>query len=266
MEIAGYISLFFVGLVLGILGAGGSILAVPILVYLFSVDAVMASAYSLFIVGTTSLVGTVLKMNAQLVNLKTGFIFGIPSIISIFSTRKWIIPSIPDIVLQIGSFPLTKRALILGIFAFLMILASIIMITRNNKNTTKSDSDQVYVFFLILLGLLTGFLTGLVGVGGGFLIILALVYLTEMPFKIAVGTTLMIIASNSLIGFIGDILNYTVNWNFLLTITGLAISGIFIGSRVAKNFPTPKLQKSFGWFTLTMGTCILIREIFFYSK
>lgn len=264
MEIIGYISLFFVGLALGILGAGGSILAVPILVYLFSVDAVMASAYSLFIVGTSSLVGTLLKVHAQLVNLKTGLIFGIPSIISIFSTRKWIIPSIPDIVLQTGSFSLTKRALILGVFAFLMILASIIMITRNNKNTNRSNSSQVHVFFLVLLGLLTGFLTGFVGVGGGFLIIPVLVYLTAMPFKIAVGTTLLIISSNSLIGFIGDILNYTLNWNFLLTITGLAVFGICIGSRFAKNLPTSQLQKSFGWFTLAMGAWILIREFFCY--
>jgi uncharacterized membrane protein YfcA len=262
MEILGYLFLFFVGLALGTLGTGGSILAVPILVYLFSVDAVMASAYSLFIVGTTSFVGTVLKYNAELVDFKTGFIFGIPSIISIFSTRKWIVPSIPDIILQLGAFQLTKRALILGILAFLMIFASLCMITRGNKY--KSHPYPKYPFFLILLGLLTGMVTGFVGVGGGFLIIPILGFLTKMPFKKVVGTTLLIIASNSLIGFIGDIINYTVHWNFLLILTGLAVFGIYIGSLIAKMLPTLKLQKSFGWFTLAIGTSILVREIFFY--
>lgn len=265
MEILGYLFLFLVGLALGTLGAGGSILTVPVLVYLFSVDAVMASAYSLFIVGTTSLVGTVLKFNAQLVNFRTGVIFGLPSIISIFITRKWIVPAIPDIVLQLGSFQLSKSVLILGIFAFLMILASICMITRGNKNKAKSHPNPESHFFLILLGLLTGVITGFVGVGGGFLIIPVLGFLTSMPFKKVVGTTLLIIASNSLIGFIGDIINYAVHWNFLLTITGLAVFGIYIGSLIAKKLPTLKLQKSFGWVTLAIGTSILMREIFFHS-
>lgn len=259
MEILGYIGLFFVGLVLGMLGGGGSILSVPILVYLFSLDAVMATSYSLFIVGTTSLVGTLLKYHAQLVNLRIGFIFGMPSIISIFSTRKWLVPFIPDIILHIGSFQFTKRMLILGVFALLMILASLAMITK--KKNTESHYDRLYVISLMLLGLLTGILTGLVGAGGGFLIIPALVYFAKLSFKTAVGTTLFIITINSFMGFLGDITNYTVDWHFLLTITALAIFGIFVGTRSAKELPTQKLQKSFAWFIMMMGTLILIREI-----
>jgi uncharacterized membrane protein YfcA len=261
MEILGYISLFFVGLILGTLGGGGSILSVPILVYLFSLDAVMASAYSLFIVGTTSLVGSVLKYHTQMVSLRTGFIFGIPSLIAIFITRKWMVPAIPDIILQIETFQLTKRALILGIFALLMILASLALISKKDK--TQSEKSRHPGIFLIVWGLLTGLLTGLVGAGGGFIIIPALVYLTDLPFKTAVGTTLLIIAANSLTGFTGDVINHVVNWHFLLLITSLAIAGIFIGSGSTRKIPTDKLRISFGWFTLVVGTLILIREVSF---
>src|SRR5688572_16716697 len=131
MEITGYLAAVFIGLILGLLGGGGSILSIPILVYLFHVDAVLASAYSLFIVGVTSFIGAIPKYKEHLVNIRTGFLFGIPSIISIFATRKWIVPSIPDVIFQAGTFILTKRILVLGVFALLMILASFSMIRRN---------------------------------------------------------------------------------------------------------------------------------------
>lgn len=261
MEIFGYIASVFVGVILGILGGGGSILSIPILVYLFHVDAIMASAYSLFIVGTTSLVGAIPKYKEQLVNLKAGFIFGIPSIVAIFSTRKWIVPAIPEVIFQIDSFLFTRRILLLGIFAVLMILASIAMITKRSEPDT-ADDDRFRSGFLVIEGLLIGFLTGLVGAGGGFLIIPALVLLTGLNFKTAVGTSLFIIAINSLSGFLGDVLNYTIDWKFLTLITGLAIIGILIGNQVAKKLPAKNLRKSFGWFTLAMGTWILLKEIF----
>ncbi|MDN3690245.1 sulfite exporter TauE/SafE family protein [Cyclobacterium jeungdonense] len=259
MEILGYFFLFFVGLTLGILGSGGSILAVPILVYLFSMDAVLASAYSLFIVGITSLVGTALNYHAQLVNVKTGSIFGIPSILSIFLMRKWIVPAIPDKILQIETFSLSKNTFILGVFAFLMILASLKMIYGRTLN--KGNEKRTSVFSLVFFGLLSGLITGLVGVGGGFLIIPILGFLTKTPLKTAIGTTLFIVASNSLIGFMGDILNYSIHWNFLLVITSLAVSGIYVGSRIGKVLPTLTLQRFFGWFTLTIGTLMVIKEL-----
>lgn len=258
MEILGYFFLFFVGLTLGILGSGGSILAVPILVYLFSMDAVLASAYSLFIVGITSLVGTALNYHAQLVNVKTGSIFGIPSILSIFLMRKWIVPGIPDNILQIEAFILSKDTFILGIFAILMILASAKMIY--GKPLNKGNEKKTSVFSLVFFGLLSGLITGLVGVGGGFLIIPILGFLTTTPLKTAIGTTLFIVSSNSLIGFLGDVLNYSIHWKFLLGITGLAITGIFVGYRIGKGIPTLSLQRFFGWLSLTIGTSILIKE------
>jgi uncharacterized membrane protein YfcA len=261
MEIAGYAASVCIGLILGILGGGGSILSIPILVYLFHVDAVIASAYSLFIVGATSFVGAIPKYRDHLVNIRTGFIFGVPSIISIFSTRRWIVPSIPDIIYQTDNFILTKRILLLGFFALLMILASFSMI--KGKREMKSDQNKIKWFLVVLEGTLIGFLTGLVGAGGGFLIIPALVFLTGLPFKTAVGTSLFIIAINSLCGFLGDVFNYSMDWSFLLTITSLAVIGILIGNKLQRKVSSLRLRIAFGWMTLTMGTLILVKEFFF---
>lgn len=259
MEIIGYAACICIGIILGILGGGGSILSIPILVYLLHVDVVMASAYSLFIVGTTSLVGAIPKYKKHLVNLRTGFFFGLPSIVTIFCTRKWIVPSIPEIIHQSESFTLTKRFLILGIFSVLMILASISMI-RGSKEISN-DNHRFRVVLVIIEGIIIGFLTGLVGAGGGFLIIPALVLLTGLPFKTAVGTSLFIIAINSLVGFMGDVLNYSMDWKFLLSITALSVIGILIGDRISKKISAAVLRKSFGWFVLIMGCWILFREL-----
>lgn len=260
MEVVGYVACIFIGVILGILGGGGSILSIPILVYLLHVDAVMASAYSLFIVGTTSLVGAIPKYKDHLVNVKTGILFGLPSILTIFLTRKWIVPAIPDIVLQTESFTLTKRVLILGVFALLMILASYSMIKERKE--IENENQRFRVVLIILEGMIIGFLTGLVGAGGGFLIIPALVLLTGLKFKTAVGTSLFIIAINSLIGFLGDVMNYEIPWAFLFSVTSLAVVGILIGNRISKKISAARLRKSFGWFVLVMGCWILVREIF----
>jgi uncharacterized protein len=260
MEFIGYVASICIGLILGLLGGGGSILSIPILVYIFHIDAVIASAYSLFIVGVTSFVGAVPKYKEHLVNVRTGISFGIPSIISIFITRKWIVPAIPDIIVATHTFVLTKRILILGVFALLMILASFSMI--KGRKEIISEARGFRVVLVILEGILIGFLTGLVGAGGGFLIIPALVFLTGLPFKTAVGTSLFIIAINSLMGFLGDVLNYSMDWKFLMSITSLAIIGILIGNRLQRKVSAIHLRKAFGWLILLMGTGILIREIF----
>lgn len=240
------------------LGGGGSILSIPILVYLFNVEPVLAQAYSLFIVGITSLVGAIPKYRENLVNLKTGFLFGIPSIAAIFATRHWIVPAIPSVIFEAGDFVFTKRELLLGIFALLMVLASFRLI-RNQREAT-SDNRKFRVFLVIIEGTLIGFLTGLVGAGGGFLIIPALIFLTGLPFKTAVGTSLFIIAINSLTGFAGDLLNHSMDWQFLLTITSLAVFGILLGNFFSRRITAFFLRKAFGWFTLTVGAWILIKE------
>lgn len=263
LEFLGYFFSVFVGIVLGLMGGGGSILSIPILVYLFGVEPMLASAYSLFIVGVTSFIGAIPKYKEHLVNIKTGIVFGIPSIFAIFITRHWLVPAIPPIIFQDGLFILTKRELLLGIFALLMVLASFRLI-RHPKET-NSDNRKFRVFLIIVEGSLIGFLTGLVGAGGGFLIIPALVFLTGLPFKTAVGTSLFIIAINSLTGFLGDLLNHTMDWQFLLTITGLAVAGILLGDFFSKRIAAFYLRKAFGWFTLTVGAWILIKE-FWISK
>jgi len=259
MEALGYAAAVVVGFILGLLGGGGSILSIPILVYLFDIEPVRASAYSLFLVGVTSLVGTIPKYRDHRVNLRTGLLFGIPSIIAIFATRKWVVPMIPDPIASFGEVMLTKRLFLLGLFAVLMILAAVPLI-RGRKDIA-STHPRFRTFLVFAEGTLIGFLTGLVGAGGGFLITPALVFLTGLNFKTAVGTSLLVIAVNSLAGFIGDVLNYPMEWTFLLGITSLAVLGILLGNRFSRSVDSLTLRKAFGWFTLVVGTLILFVEL-----
>lgn len=260
MEAFGYLASVIIGFVLGLLGGGGSILSIPILVYLFHIDAITASAYSLFIVGTTSLAGAVPKYRDHLVNIKTGILFGIPSIVAIFITRRWIVPAIPDVIFQTDSFSFTKRLLVLGIFAVLMILASLSMI--RGRKEIKTLTSGMRIPLTIVEGILIGFLTGLVGAGGGFLIIPALIFLTRLPMKAASGTSLFIIAINSLVGFSGDLFTMPMDWPFLLKVTSLAIVGVHFGNVLSRRVSNTQLRVGFGWFTLAMGCYILARELF----
>ena len=259
MDIAGYVALMCAGAMLGITGGGGSILSVPLLVYLLSLDVVMASAYSLFFVGITSPVGTVIKQKERMVDVRAGIIFAVPSILAAFTARKWVLPAIPDLILHVGSFQLTKRGLLLGILAFVIIVVSVRTIL-NGRAKVQVDGP-VASYWLIPMGLIAGILAGLLGVGGGFLILPALVVFARIPFGSAVGTTLFIIALNSLLAFTGDILNYAINWTFLLSITGLSIAGVYVGIASNRMIPAQPLQKSLGWITLGVGIWILITEL-----
>lgn len=264
LEIFGYIASLIIGISLGLIGGGGSILTVPVLVYLFGVNPVLATAYSLFIVGSTSLVGVFPKYRQGLVNLKTALIFGAPSIAAVYATRKFIVPLIPDEVFSAGDFIITKAILLMILFAVLMVFASVSMI-REKKNTNgESEGEQKFNYPLILLeGAVVGVLTGLVGAGGGFLIIPALVLLSKLPMKQAVGTSLLIIAAKSLIGFTGDLGHTVMDWKLLGLVTLLAIAGIFIGNWLSHKIDGEKLKKGFGWFVLVMGIYIIAKELFF---
>ncbi len=265
MVIAGYLAFALIGISLGLIGGGGSILTVPVLVYLLGVNPVLATAYSLFIVGVTSMVGALPKYREGLVDLKTAIIFGIPSILSVYAVRAWLVPQIPDPVFQTGSFVLTKALLLMGLFAVLMIFASVSMIrnkesTVSNVNTTRAEPRQFNYPMILLEGTLVGALTGLVGAGGGFLIIPALVLFSKLPMKMAVGTSLIIIAAKSTLGFIGDLKHYQLNWLLLSSATSLAIVGMFLGNYLNRRINGDMLKKGFGWFVLLMGVYILFKE------
>lgn len=262
MDIAGYFASVFIGIALGLIGGGGSILTVPVLVYLFRIDAALATAYSLFIVGTTSAIGSVSYFKKGMVHIKTAIVFGIPSIISVFLTRSFIVPVLPEEIFTLGNFTVIKKSMLLMLlFAVLMIFASYSMIKKcSGKNCLPAETPNATTLQIIAQGVLVGFVTGLIGAGGGFLIIPALVNLLRLEFKKAIGTSLIIIASNSLFGFFVSLSHLTIDWIFLLKILVLSIIGVFIGSFISKKIHGSKLKPAFGWFILAMGIYIIIKE------
>lgn len=265
MEIAGYIAAVFIGIILGMMGGGGSILTVPVLVYLLHLDAIAATTYSLFIVGATSLTGGTRAYLKKQVDFKAVSEFGIPSIFSIYITRHFILPAIPEKLFFIGNFEVTRDIMLMVLFAFLMLTASAFMILNGddeNKNVTASHQRNRTLLPLTLWGLLIGFITGLLGAGGGFLIIPALVLFVKLPMKMAIGTSLVIIAINSMFGFLFSLKQTYLDWKILLLFSGLAITGIYFGSLWAEKIPGTVLKKLFGWFVLLMALCILVKELF----
>src|SRR5688572_3381348 len=259
MELFGYASLIGVGLLLGMMGGGGSMLSVPILVYLFSLDVVVASSYSLFIVGSTSMVGTILKQRDSFIDIPAVLQLGVPSLLSTFCMRKWIVCSIPDVLFMVGSVAVTRRALLLSVFAMVLIISSV-MVIRGRRSTSDESISRPNPLALILAGIGVGFLSGLAGVGGGFLILPALVLFAGLPFNVAVGSALPIIAMNSLVGFLGGVYSHPVNWIFLASISILATIGIFIGDHFASCVSGNTLKRIFGWSALVLGIWILVKE------
>lgn len=264
MEILGYIGALIVGLTLGLLGAGGSILTVPVLYYLFHVDAELSTAYSLFIVGLTALIGAVPNMVKKTISYKTAIVFSIPSLIAVYLTRAFVMPAIPDTIFSGDNFTLTKEIAILLFFAIIMITAAFGMIRQRNIAEPDYDGKAHFNYPVILTeGLVVGVLTGLVGAGGGFLIIPALVVFARIPMKIAIGTSLLIIAIKSLIGFTGDIQSgQPINWSFMLLFSLVTIAGILIGTYLSRYTNGQKLKGAFGWFVLIMGVFIIVQELF----
>ncbi len=262
LEILGYAGALLIGIVLGLIGGGGSILTVPVLVYLLYINPVTATAYSLFVVGVSSLVGALKNLQKGLVDIKTAIVFSIPAFIAVYGTRKYLLPAIPEQLFQIGDFTVTKDIGIMVFFAIIMLLASVSMIRGRCKNCDDDTAEVSYNYPLIILeGLVVGVLTGIVGAGGGFLIIPALVMLAKLPMKKAVATSLLIIAIKSLIGFLGDVQNLPIDWTILLSFTALSVIGIFVGIWLNKFIKGSSLKKSFGWFVLIMGVYILYKEL-----
>lgn len=261
MEIIGYFFAIIIGLILGLIGGGGSILTVPIFVYLFHLDAVTATSFSMFVVGSTSLVGSAGYIKQRKIDFRTSLLFGIPSIIGIIFSRRLVVPHLPEYIIQRGEFILTKNTFLLILFAILMLVSSYKMIKKTNDSPLKKTQEPNYTL-LISQGLLVGILTGLVGAGGGFLIVPALVMLLGMEMKEAIASSLFIIAMNSLLGFFLTLDKVVVDWGFLMIFTSLSVFGIFLGLYLSKKINGKKLKPAFGWFVLVMGIYIIAKETF----
>lgn len=261
-NLVGYFAAGLIGVSLGLIGGGGSILTVPVLVYLFHIEPTLATAYSLFIVGTTSLVGGVKSAMNGLVDFRTAIVFAIPSFIAVYLTRRFVVPVIPDEIISLGSFVLTKDIGIMVFFGLIMLGAAISMIDKSTNDDLDEASAKYNYPVILLEGSVVGMLTGIVGAGGGFLIIPALVLFAKLPMKKAVGTSLVIIAAKSLIGFLGDIgAGQHIEFRFVIVISVIAILGIFLGGYISKFIESGKLKSAFGWFVLATGIYVIANEI-----
>jgi uncharacterized protein len=264
-EIIGYICATLVGVSLGILGSGGSILTVPIMVYMFNINPVEATGYSLFVVGISSTIGGIKYIRKDLVDIKTALIFAVPSIVSVFLTRIFIMPAIPEMIFESEAFVLSKELLIMLLFALLMVVISFNMIRNGNyRERDEKEFQSMNYLWLVCIGFISGLLTGIVGVGGGFIIVPALVLLAKVPVRMSVGTSLLIIAFNCLSGFLGEVVerHEKIDYKFLTLFSVLAVAGIFIGFRAALKKSPSEIKKLFGWFVLVMGIVIAVKEIF----
>jgi uncharacterized membrane protein YfcA len=261
LEIVGYFFGLLMGITLGLIGAGGSTMTVPIMVYLFGLDTILATTYSLFVVGFTTLIGSYKHYKLGNISWKFVLLFGIPSIVSVVVSRTYLIHLIPDIIVHSANFTLSKNTMLLVIFACMMLFASISMI-RNNTAEIQDDSFEINRFQIVLAGVLVGFITGIVGVGGGFLIIPVLTNWAKLSIKKSVATSLIIITINSLIGFSVDHDGLQrIDWIHMFIFSLFAIIGITIGVKLSTKIPGEKLKPLFGWFILIMGISILLSEL-----
>ncbi|MGD1839368.1 MAG: sulfite exporter TauE/SafE family protein [Thermonemataceae bacterium] len=253
MEIVGYSMAVVIGVSLGLIGGGGSILAVPVLAYLFSFDEKVATAYSLFVVGVAALLGGLRQNKHHNVDWRTAIIFGLPAIVGVWVIRHYVIPILPEVLLTIGDFEFTRRMGMFGLFSILMLWAAYTMLS--DKESKSGTGEVTYNYPLIVAeGLVVGSITGFVGAGGGFLIIPALVVLANLDIKKAIGTSLIIIALKSILGFfLGDAIQMKIDWSFLLGFTAVAVVGIFLGVYIGKFIEGKKLQKGFGYFIIGMA-------------
>jgi uncharacterized membrane protein YfcA len=264
-NLAGFVASALIGISLGLIGGGGSIITVPVLVYLFHIEPTLATAYSLFIVGSTSLVGGVQSALNKNVDMRSALMLALPSTTGVYLTRHFFLPHIPDVTRIANGLTITRDTGLMLLFAGIMIMASLRMI-RNRRLDDKASSNRRYPI-IILLGFSIGVITGIVGAGGGFLIIPALVLLLGLPMKKALGTSLIVIAINSLIGFLGDWSLVTeMEFNFLVRVTMLAISGLFLGTYLTRFIDGQKLKSGFGWFALTVALIIIGKEMMILSS
>lgn len=261
-EIVGYIGALIIGLSMGLMGGGGSILSVPIFAYLFGYDEKVATAYSLFVVGTTAFVGGLRQIFGKYVSFKSVLMFGLPAIFGVLLVRRIILPHLPDILFHIGDLQFTRRMLVFGLFALLMLLSSysILYKTANHFENSKNETPKFHPL-IVTEGLFTGLFMGFIGAGGGFLIVPALMFIAKLPIKRAIATSLVIVCLNSLSGFfLGDYAHLEVDWSFLLSFVSISLIGILIGGSISKYVKSQNLKKYFAYFVLAMAVFVFVME------
>jgi uncharacterized protein len=265
-ELITYAASLFVGLSLGMIGAGGSILTVPVFVFVLKIDPLVSSIYSMFIVGVSSLAGGIKAIFKKLVDIKTTLVFGIPSVTGVLIARKFIYPAIPDQIFSIGDYAVSKKILFMFCISSLMFTAAVRMLKASSRNTAIIPGDtKVKTEFLLAQGFIVGIITGLFGIGGGFLIVPALYFWSRLPMKKAVGTALLIIAMNSLFSFSTSYSESPINWILLLRFSLGAVIGIMIGSRIAEKIPGNSLKIIFGWFVMAISFYIVFKQFTFHT-
>jgi uncharacterized protein len=265
--VLGYLGALVMGITLGLLGGGGSILSVPIFVYLFGISPSLSTAYSLFVVGLTALAGFYFYWRSQQVDIRTGVLFAAPSFVGVFTVRAYVMPFLDNKKFILGPYLVGKDTLIMFVFAVLMILASYSMIKKEKPKTQKKAELAAWKRAVVigLEGFVVGGITGFVGAGGGFLIIPVLVILTGLSMKVAVGTSLGIIAVKSLFGFLGDVWAQPaqIDWTFLILFSAVSLLGMGAGRKLSGIVDESKLKPAFGYFVLVMGSFILLQQVLF---
>ena len=260
-ELVGYLGALLMGLSLGMVGGGGSIIALPILLYLFHIHPELAIVYSLFIVGSTSVFASANHIKQKNFDVKVAIKFGLASVIAVAFMRFLVMPNIPATIITIGNIVIKKSIVLLMIFSVLMLIVSIKMITGHQSNIVQNSHSSNLVFN----GISVGILTGLIGAGGGFLIVPSLVNKAGLTMKKAIGTSLIIIGINSLIGFVISLIHHPkIDWFLLITFLAVSFAGTVIGTQLSKKIPGEKLKPIFGWFVLLTGIYIIIKELFFH--
>ena len=257
LEIIGYVCAVLVGLVMGFMGAGAAIMALPIFQFLFQIDDIkVATAYSGFVAGVTATFGVIQKAISKEVNYRVGAIFAIPAVTGFFISRRYLQRLLLD---SMSGFIIDGELLLMGLFSIALILAAISMF-RGRKDVAGQEVSTRNYISAFIMGVLVGIFTGVLGLGGGFMIIPVLVSFIGLSMKEAVGTSLFVVALKSLIGGVsGDLLNpeISINWSFLLTFSALAVGGILLGLFLSTFVSGHRLKKAFGFFLLAMGVLVL---------
>ena len=260
VELIGYFGALLIGFVIGLFGGGGSILAVPVFVYLFQFNPILATSYSLFVVGFSAAVGTLINIKKKLIEYKTALVFTLPALVSVFFTRRYIITNLPDILFDLGFVSVTKEMALMLLFSTVIILSALSILKNNKLAVTRKLKTKNYNILLVV-GLVVGLLTGLVGAGGGFIIVPALVLFASLDVKKAVATSLIIITFNSLFGFVADVAQVAIDWPFIMIFTSVSIVGIFTGVYVSNFIEEKSLKRHFARFMLLMALLIIYNEL-----